>query len=102
MTQSANKPASLSRSEAEQRLSALDGWQLSADGKAIRKHYKFSNFTEALAYTNRLGALAEEANHHPDLTLGWGYVGVTFTTHDAGGLRDNDFAMAKKADSLLK
>ena len=85
---------------AQEKLATLPGWQLDATGKAIHKDYKFSNFVEALAFVNRLGAVAEEHNHHPDLTLGWGYVGVTFTTHDAGGLRDADFMMAAKTEGL--
>lgn len=85
----------------QEKLAQLPGWKLDAAGKAIHKDYKFSNFAEALAFVNRLGELAEAANHHPDLTLGWGYVGVTFTTHDAGGLRDADFVMAGKTEGLL-
>ncbi len=81
-------------------LENLPGWKLSADGKAISKSYKFPNFLAALAYVNKLAEVAEAHNHHPDLTLGWGYVGVTFTTHDAGGLSDNDYLMAGKAEAL--
>lgn len=81
-------------------LTDLPGWQLDQAGKAIHKDYKFKNFVEALDFVNKLGAVAEEHNHHPDLTLGWGYVGVTFTTHDAGGLRPADFMMAGKTEEL--
>lgn len=81
-------------------LQKLNGWKLDASGKAIHKNYTFPNFATALDYVNRLGAIAEKKNHHPDLTLGWGYVGVTFTTHDAGGLRPADFAMAAEAERL--
>lgn len=77
-----------------------EGWDFAAEGKAIHKHYKFSDFIAALAYVNRLGQLAEQQGHHPDLTLGWGYAGVTFTTHDAGGLTDKDYAMAAEAEKL--
>lgn len=81
-------------------LHNLPGWQKSSDGKAIHKHYKFSNFVEALAFVNKLGAIAEGHNHHPDLTLGWGYVGVTFTTHDIGGLGEKDLLLAEKTEAL--
>lgn len=87
--------------EINKALAELSGWSLDNAGKAISKRYEFANFVEALAYANRLGAVAEEHNHHPDLTLGWGYVGVTFTTHDAGGLRPADFTMAAKAEAVL-
>ena len=81
-------------------LANLPGWELSANGKAISKQYEFKNFVQALAFVNKLGEAAEAVNHHPDLTLGWGYVGVTYTTHDAGGLSDKDFAMAAKTEAL--
>ena len=87
---------SLHRADAELLLKDTPGWELSADGKAIVCAKKFKNFAEALAYANRIGALAEEANHHPDFTLGWGYVTLTLTTHDAGGLTKSDFIMAAK------
>lgn len=88
----------LSAHEAAQRLPA--GWVLSDDATAITRRFEYKNFADALAYVNALGAVAESANHHPDLKLGWGYVEVTFTTHDAGGLRDADFLMAAKADTV--
>jgi 4a-hydroxytetrahydrobiopterin dehydratase len=81
-------------------LQKLAGWSLDETGKIISKRYRFPDFATALAYVNRLGAVAESKNHHPDLTLGWGYVGVSFTTHDAGGLRPADFAMAQVAEDL--
>ena len=86
--------------EIKDALQNLNGWALDSAGKAIHKVYKFSNFVSALDYVNRLGVVAEAKNHHPDLTLGLGYVGVTFTTHDAGGLRPADFAMAAEAEAL--
>jgi 4a-hydroxytetrahydrobiopterin dehydratase len=94
-------PHTISAKEATAALANLSGWQLAESGKAISKHYHFKNFAEALSFVNRLGALAEAHNHHPDLTLGWGYVGVTFTTHDIGGLRAADFKMAEEAEALL-
>ncbi len=94
------KSISLSGPEIQEELRNLPSWMLSADGRAISKQLTFSDFASALEFVNRLGALADEANHHPDLTLGWGYVGITYTTHDVGGLRANDFAMARKTDTL--
>lgn len=98
MSQAAPQRVALTLEQAKEHLSSLEGWSLSADGKEIHKRYEFSNFEQALAFVNRLGAVAEKKNHHPDLTLGWGYAGVTFTTHDIGGLHENDFAMAKASE----
>ncbi|MBM3197626.1 MAG: 4a-hydroxytetrahydrobiopterin dehydratase [Chlamydiae bacterium] len=74
------------------------GWDL-IDNKKIEKIYKFSNFCKALAFTNKLGALAEEESHHPDITLSWGRVHVTLWTHKIGGLSENDFILAAKCES---
>lgn len=86
----------MSRADAMAQLATLPAWELSVDAKSIVCRKSFKNFATALAYTNTIGALAEEANHHPDFTLGWGYVTLTLTTHDAGGLTPSDFIMAAK------
>lgn len=82
-------------------LADVAGWELTDDGKAMVKKLIFKNFADALAYVNKAGALAEEANHHPDFTLGWGYVTLLLTTHDAGGLTKSDFIMAQKLDAVV-
>lgn len=66
----------------------------------LEKQYEFKDFAQALAFVNKVGALAEEENHHPDITLGWGKVGITTWTHSAGGLSENDFVLAAKIDAL--
>ena len=80
--------------------------QLSHDWKIIKGHhlektYKFKDFQEALDYTNRVGALAEEVGHHPDIYLAWGKVKLTIWTHKIDGLTESDFIFAAKADSVL-
>jgi 4a-hydroxytetrahydrobiopterin dehydratase len=60
--------------------------------------YKFGNFVDALAFANRVGALAEEKNHHPALLVEWGRVTVSWWTHSLGGLHKNDFIMAARTD----
>ncbi len=90
--------AKLSEAELTSALADLPAW--TRVGDVISRQFRFKNFLEALAFTNRLGALAEAEGHHPDLTLGWGYVGVSYTTHDAGGLSRNDLIMAAKTDAL--
>lgn len=67
----------------------------------LEKKYAFADFREALAFTNRVGELAESMGHHPDIELGWGRVKLTVWSHDAGGLTESDFIWAAKADALL-
>lgn len=76
----------------------LAGWEY-AD-KAIHRKFETDDFAAALDLTNRIGALAEEANHHPDLELGWGRVVVHLSSHDAGGVTDRDVALATRIDAL--
>lgn len=87
------------RVEAEKYLSALPGWSLSEDGKVIRKEYKFKNFKEVIAFFNRIAAVAEEENHHPDLKIGYSRVGAELSTHAIKGLSENDFILAAKFDN---
>ena len=90
----------LTPEEIRRALQHLPGWELFVDGTAIRKSWKFQNFREALAFVNRVGEVAEEQNHHPDIELGWGYVRLAFTTHAIGGLHRNDFIMAEKVEQV--
>ena len=76
------------------------GGRLSDDARHIAKEVKFKNFAEALAFTNKIGAIAEEEGHHPDIELSWGRVGVSLTTHAIKGLSENDFILAAKLDSI--
>jgi 4a-hydroxytetrahydrobiopterin dehydratase len=66
----------------------------------LERVFRFTNFAEALAFTNRVGAVAEEEGHHPTLLTEWGKVTVTLWTHKIRGLHRNDFLMAAKLDSL--
>jgi 4a-hydroxytetrahydrobiopterin dehydratase len=90
----------LSTDAAQALLKQLNEWHITADGVAIEKKHKFKNFAQALDFTNKIGAIAEEEGHHPDLGLGWGYVQVRLTTHASGGLQENDFIVAAKIDAL--
>jgi 4a-hydroxytetrahydrobiopterin dehydratase len=82
--------------ELSKALTFLDGW--TADGKILRKRYKFSNFADAIAFVNKAGNLAEAADHHPDITFGWGYAEIALTTHDRGGVTDLDIHLARQID----
>lgn len=75
------------------------GWQV-VNGHHLEKEFAFRNFREALAYTNRLGELAETVKHHPDIYLAWGRVKVILWTHKIDGLAESDFIFAAKADAL--
>ncbi len=76
------------------------GWQVVA-GQHLEKEYPFKNFREALAFTNKVGELAEAQGHHPDIYLAWGKVRLTIWTHKINGLTESDFVLAAKADQLL-
>ena len=66
----------------------------------LRRRFRFKNFREALRFVNRVGGLAEEQGHHPDIGFGWGYAEVTVWTHKIGGLTESDFVFAAKVDAL--
>lgn len=68
------------------------------EGHHLEKTYELDDFAEALELTNRLGELAEEVNHHPEICLTWGKVTVTLYTHKIDGLAEADFVWAAKAD----
>lgn len=74
-------------------------WRV-VDNHHLEREWTFPDFRSALAFTNRVGALAEEANHHPDVYLAWGKVRLTLWTHTAGGLTKKDYALAEKIDAL--
>jgi len=76
------------------------GWQVVGEHH-VEKEYRFKDFREALAFTNRVGELAESQGHHPDISLAWGKVKLTIWTHKVDGLTENDFVLAAKADRLL-
>jgi 4a-hydroxytetrahydrobiopterin dehydratase len=92
----------LSDSEVAELRPGVPDWHVTAvDGvKALRRSFTFQDFAQALAFTNKVGALAEEQGHHPALLTEWGKVTVTWWTHAIGGLHKNDFIMAAKTDRL--
>lgn len=78
-------------------------WRLVERDSILRleRQFRFSNFVEALSFTNRVGVLAESEGHHPAILTEWGQVTVTLWTHAIGGLHRNDFVMAAKIDSFV-
>jgi 4a-hydroxytetrahydrobiopterin dehydratase len=78
-------------------LAQLPSWKV-VDDHHLETTYRVKNFVAALDLVNRIGAIAEEQNHHPDLSLAWGRVGVTIWTHKIDGLTESDFIFAAKCD----
>ncbi len=90
----------LSPTEAEVFHQQIPKWDLTDESTWIRRSFGFDNFVGALDFVNKVGALAEEEGHHPDMALGWGYVDVSVQTHKIKGLHENDFILAAKIDSM--
>lgn len=84
--------------EVQARLASTGGWQL--EGDSLFKRFEFSNFAESLQFVNKVGEIAEAADHHPDITFGWGYAELRTMTHDRDGITDVDFALVDKIDRL--
>ena len=77
-----------------------DGWQIVGEHH-LERDFRFPDFAQALAFTNRVGALAEEEGHHPDIHLGWGHARVEIWTHAINGLTRNDFILAAKIGRVV-
>jgi 4a-hydroxytetrahydrobiopterin dehydratase len=92
----------LSDDEIDALLPEIPDWQLIETGgvKQIQRSFTFRNFKRALAFTNKVGELAEDEGHHPAILTEWGKVTVTLWTHAIGGLHQNDFILAAKIDEI--
>ena len=78
-----------------------DGWDVKKNEKNIfflEKNFKFKNFINSLDFVTKVGQISENENHHPDISLGWGYAKIIITTHAIEGLSENDFILAAKID----
>lgn len=93
---------SLTDDEIDSFLQQLPHWHVQeVDGmKQLERSFKFTNFAEALAFTNKIGAIAEEQDHHPMIITEWGKVTLKWWTHKIGGLHKNDFIMAARSDRI--
>lgn len=81
-------------------LAQLDGWSV-VDGHHLTKTYDFPDFVTAQAFLNRVGGVAEDNGHHPDLYLAWGKLRIDVWTHKIDGLTESDFILAAKCDAVL-
>jgi 4a-hydroxytetrahydrobiopterin dehydratase len=86
--------------EIQSSLRSLDGWE--RDGDHITREYSVDDFVSAVDLANAFVDPAEDLNHHPDLSVSWGSVGVSVTTHDAGGLTELDFELAEKYNRIYE
>ena len=91
--------ALLAQTEIQSAVAKLEGWTYSDN--AIHKTITFDSYMDGIGFVNQLAEHAEAINHHPDLTVGWCKVSVTFTSHDQGGVTDQCIAMAKAVHSIL-
>jgi len=88
----------LSENEIRTALEKVSEWKLKAN--MIVRRFEFGDFSAALEFVNRVGAIANEMDHHPDIKLGWGYAEFELTTHDRGGVTDVDLTLAAKINEL--
>ena len=80
-------------------LEQIHGWE-AVDEHHLSRNYTFPDFVTALAFVNRIGEVAEQECHHPDVYLTWGKVGIQIYTHKIDGLTESDFVLAAKIDEL--
>ena len=85
--------------EVQRLLGQLVDWQAVSEHHLL-KTYRFQDFRETLAFVNRVGELAEEQGHHPDICFGWGKAEISIWTHKIDGLTESDFVLAAKIDKL--
>jgi len=84
-------------------LKKVDGWDVKSNNDKsfyLIKDFKFKNFQDSQKFVNKVGNLAEEENHHPDIYFGWGYCKVKIFTHAIKGLAESDFILAAKIDKI--
>ena len=84
-------------------LKQINNWNLKSNERIkfyLKKSFKFKNFTESHEFVNKVGLIAEQENHHPDIYFGWGYVEIEISTHVIKGLVESDFILAAKIDQI--
>jgi 4a-hydroxytetrahydrobiopterin dehydratase len=89
----------LAPDEIRKRLEKIPAWQW--NDNALERHYDGQNYLEALEKLNAIARLSEEADHHPELRLGWKYLTIRYWTHTANGVTELDFELAHRVEALL-
>jgi 4a-hydroxytetrahydrobiopterin dehydratase len=90
--------AALSKPEIQERLKKMEGW--SHAGKALHKKYTFASFMPAIGFVNKMAEAAENAGHHPDITINYNVVTISFSTHNESGVTEKDFDLATQTDQI--
>jgi 4a-hydroxytetrahydrobiopterin dehydratase len=94
-------PTRLTEAERSNLPQVLPHWTLVSGRDAIRREFRFADFSTAWAFMSRVALLAEKLDHHPEWSNVWNMVRIELSTHDAGGLSGNDVALAQAIDALL-
>jgi 4a-hydroxytetrahydrobiopterin dehydratase len=97
-----NKAKKLEPSQVQALLGEVTGYALDVSGATITKQYAFADFYETIAFVNAVAYIASQEDHHPDLAVSYDKCGVSFSTHDAGGLTENDFICAARVNALIR
>ena len=91
------------KSEIHKYLKKIDGWEVKSSEENsffLIKEFNFNNFKESQSFVNKIGNIAEQENHHPDISFGWGYCKIKIFTHAIKGLAESDFILAAKIDKI--
>ncbi len=91
----------LSTARIAELMSQLAGWELAENGHALTRTFRFKHYYETIAFVNALAFIANREDHHPDLSVHYDRCMVRFSTHDVGGLSENDFICAAKTEALM-
>lgn len=91
----------LSEARVRELLPEVAEWTLAEDGQALTRTFRFDNYDRTMAFVNALAFIAHRQDHHPDLGVHYDRVVVRYSTHDVGGLSENDFICAARADTLV-
>ncbi len=90
----------MTKDEVKARLKDLPGWE--RDGDEIEKKFRFADFKASMTFVNRVAAMAEAADHHPDISIKYNRVKLTLSTHSEGGVTEKDFALAAQLDAAAQ
>jgi 4a-hydroxytetrahydrobiopterin dehydratase len=99
---SVNKAPKLDAGQIEKLLAEVPGYKVDEARAKISKDYAFADFYETIAFVNALAYIVNQEDHHPDLAVSYNKCSVAFSTHDAGGLTENDFICAARVNALIR